>query len=107
MPRQDRTSPTPSLLERLFGEQFKSLPPLTPEQQAEMERRALEVQSNWPKWKRNIQDTFDTGWGVLEGLLGVEPNAERKSGRDWANLGTQGVTSLAGLPFAAYKQAKK
>lgn len=60
---------------------------------------AKSQQSNDPTWKKLGRAVIDVVSGSVEGLIGKQP-IDKNSTADWSNLATQGLTSLAGLPFA-------
>jgi hypothetical protein len=76
-----------------------------PEKQKLWDHYVASQQEKDPSWKKFGRGVVDAISGVFEGLAGSEPRAERSDAGDWSNLATQGVSSLAGLPFASF--AKK
>lgn len=70
--------------------------PVPDEAQKEHDIRVTAQQENDPGWKQFGRSVINSLTGATEGLLGLEPNAERRDIGDYINLGLQGLGVGAG-----------
>lgn len=83
----------------------KSFVPASEEEQKTHDIRVKEEQAQDPAYKQFGRSIIDALSGVSEGLLGLDPNAERGDIGDYINLGLQGAGVLGGA-YGLYRGGK-